>query len=218
MMLMDDAPPLGMDEERQPPHSAEAEQSVLGSLWIDNRAAGLVSDLVSSESFWFDAHRLIWDATSAILQAGQPADALTVHDKLVAQGLSERVGGLKYLMQIDNATVSARNVRRYAEIVAERYAERELIAACSEAVKASWQTGAKLDDRLDRINALVARAEGLRRAWASACPSCGWTSCATPLPPCAGRSSMWCLRPAWACCLVDRARSSRSLRWMRACT
>ena len=120
MMLMDDAPPLGMDEERQPPHSAEAEQSVLGSLWIDNRAAGLVSDLVSSESFWFDAHRLIWDATSAILQAGQPADALTVHDKLVAQGLSERVGGLKYLMQIDNATVSARNVRRYAEIVAER--------------------------------------------------------------------------------------------------
>ena len=163
MMLMDDAPPLGLDEERQPPHSAEAEQSVLGSLWIDNRAAGLVSDLVNSESFFFDSHRLIWDATSAILQAGQPADALTVHDKLVAQGLSDRVGGLKYLMQIDNATVSARNVRRYAEIVAERYAERELIAACSEAVKASWQTGARLDDRLDRINALVARAEGLRK-------------------------------------------------------
>ncbi len=163
MVLMDDLPPEALDDERQPPHATEAEQCVLGSLWLDNRALSLVSDLIDSQSLWHDQHRLLWDATVAIIQAGQPADELTVHAHLDAQGLSGRVGGLKYINQISQGTISARNVRRYAELVAERYAERELIAACSEAVKASWQTGAPLDGRLDRINALLARAEGLRK-------------------------------------------------------
>lgn len=163
MMLMDDMPPGALDDERQPPHATEAEQCVLGSLWIDNRALALVSDLIDSQSLWHDQHRLLWDATVAIIQAGQPADELTVHAHLDAQGLSGRVGGLKYINQISQGTISARNVRRYAELVAERYAERELIAACSEASKASWQTGAPLDGRIDRIKALLARAEGTRK-------------------------------------------------------
>jgi KaiC/GvpD/RAD55 family RecA-like ATPase len=163
MVVMDDIPHGALDEERQPPHSTEAEQCVLGALWMDNRALALVSDLIDSASLWHDQHRLLWDATVGIIQAGQPADQLTVHARLVAQGLSDRAGGLRYINEISQAALSPRNVRRYAELVAERYAERELIAACSEAVKASWQTGAPLDGRLDRINALLARAEGLRK-------------------------------------------------------
>lgn len=163
MLVMDDIPQGALDEERQPPHSTEAEQCVLGALWLDNRALALVSDLIDSASLWHDQHRLLWDATVRIIQAGQPADELTVHAQLVAQGLSDRAGGMRYINQISQGTPSARNVRRYAELVAERYAERELIAACEEAIKASWQTGAPLDGRLDRINALLARAEGLRK-------------------------------------------------------
>ena len=166
---MDD-PIHELSGERQPPHSAEAEQAVLGSLWIDNRALSLVSDLIDSGSLWFDQHKLLWDATVAIIQGGQPADELTVHARLDAQGLSDRAGGLVYINQISAATMSARNVRRYAEIVAERYAERELIRACDEAVAASWQTGSRLDDRLDRISALIARAEGLRKGVGSRVP------------------------------------------------
>jgi hypothetical protein len=168
-MLMEDIPELA-ESERQPPHSAEAEQAVLGALWIDNRALALVSDLIDSGSLWFDQHRLLWDATVAIIQAAQPADELTVHARLEAQGLSERAGGLKYINEISQSTLSARNVRRYAEIVAERFAERELIKACGEAVAASWQTGAKLDERMDRISALIARAEGLRKGVGSRVP------------------------------------------------
>lgn len=158
---MDQPPEYG--EERQPPHSAEAEQAVLGAVWLDNRAMGLVSDLIDSASLYFDQHRLLWDATAAIIQSGQPADMLTVHARLVGQGLSERAGGLSYLNEIAQAALSARNVRRYAEIVAERHAERELIKASAEAQALSWQAGMPLDDRLDRINALLARAEGLRK-------------------------------------------------------
>jgi KaiC/GvpD/RAD55 family RecA-like ATPase len=158
------------EEERQPPHSAEAEQAVLGGLWMDNRGLALISDLIDSGSLWFDQHKLLWDATVAIIQAGQPADELTVHDRLMSQGLSERVGGMKYIYEITSGTVTSRNVRRYAEIVAERYAERELIKACDEAVAASWQTGQRLDDRLDRINGLLARAEGLRKGVGSRVP------------------------------------------------
>ena len=64
---------------------------------------------------------------------------------------------------IAQAALSWRNVRRYAELVAERYAERELIRASSEMQALAWQTGLGLGDRLDRINALLARAEGLRK-------------------------------------------------------
>lgn len=159
---MEDIPPEALDE-RQPPHSAEAEQAVLGSLWLDNRSLAMVSDLIDSQSLWFDQHRLLWDATVAIIQAGQPADVLTVHARLMAQGLSERAGGVKYMHEIHQGTVSSRNVRHYAELVAERYAERELIAASGEVQALSWQTGLPLDNRIDRIKALLARAEGLRK-------------------------------------------------------
>ena len=83
MLLMD--APIEIAEERQPPHSAEAEQAVLGALWMDNRSLALVSDLIGSESLWFDSHRLLWDSTVAIIQSGQPADELTVHARLSAQ-------------------------------------------------------------------------------------------------------------------------------------
>lgn len=169
--VMEDFPP-DLDE-RQPPHSTEAEQCVLGALWINNQVLSLVSDLIDSQSLWHDQHRLLWDATVAIIQAGQPADELTVHAHLNAQGLAARVGGLKYINEISQGTVSARNVRRYAEIVAERYAERELIRATDEARTLSWQTGLKLEDRLQRITALLARAEGLRTGVGTRVPLLG---------------------------------------------
>lgn len=160
--MVADGPPPDL-QEREPPFSAEAEQAVLGALWLDNRSLALVSDLVGSESLWFDQHRLLWDATVAIIQAGQPADVLTVHARLVAQGLDDRAGGFKYINEVAQGAFSARNVRRYAEIVAERYAERELIAASEKIKTLSWQTGLRLDERIDRISSLLARAEGLRK-------------------------------------------------------
>ena len=164
-------PELG--HERQPPVSTEAEQAVLGALWLDNRSLALVSDLIDSGSLFFDAHKLLWDATVAIIASGKPADELTVHARIEALGLAERTGGLAYMADISASMLTSRNVRRYAEIVAERYAERELIRACSDAVATSWQTGAKLDDRLDRINAGLARAEGLRKGVGSRLPLLG---------------------------------------------
>ena len=135
----------------------------LGAVWLDNGVLALVADLVASESFYFHAHRCLWDATAAIVTAGQPADAVTVMARLQAQGLAEAVGGMGYLVSVAGAAGGTRNVRRYAEIVAEKYAERALITACSDALAASWQTGGQLDDRIDRIAGLIARAEGLRK-------------------------------------------------------
>lgn len=160
--MVTDDPRADLDE-RQPPHSAEAEQAVLGALWLDNSSLALVSDLISSESLWFDQHRLLWDATVAIIQAGQPADVLTVHARLEQRGLAERAGGLRYINEVAQAAMSSRNVRRYAEIVTERYAERELIAAGAQIQALSWQTGLGLAERIDRIGSLLARAEGLRK-------------------------------------------------------
>lgn len=173
MMLMEDIPPHALDDERQPPHSTEAEQCVLGALWLDNRLLAVVSDLIDSGSLWHDQHRLLFDGTTAIIQSGHPADELTVLAWLQARNLADRAGGLKYINEISQATISSRNVRRYAEIVAEKYAERELIRATDEARTLSWQTGLKLEDRLQRISGLLARAEGLRTGVGTRVPLLG---------------------------------------------
>ena len=170
---MDNQPAAFDEEAREPPNSTEAEQCVIGSLWYDNAVLPLLSDLVAAESFYHHAHRCIYSATLDILAAGQPADMITVLARLQSQGLADRCGGLKYLNEIAAIAVQGRHVRRYAQIVAETYASRALITACSDALQASWQTGAKLDDRIERVGALFARADKLRLGVAGRVPMLG---------------------------------------------
>jgi hypothetical protein len=166
-------PPSFDDEARELPHSTEAEQSVLGAIWHDNRNLALLSDLLASESFYHHEHKLIFDATASVISAGLPADPLTVADRLRDLGLLEPAGGIKYINEVWISALSGANVRRYGEIVAEKFAARSLIAACGEALQASWQTGNKLEDRLERVGALFARAEKLRLGVSGRVPMLG---------------------------------------------
>lgn len=152
---------------RVPPHSEESEQSLLGSLLQENGAYNLVADLVDEHSFYRWEHRLVWSALERLVRAGKPADAVTVHDEMRRgagdDGLVQESGGLAYLQALALSVPTARNARRYAEIVAERYAERALIQACDDAAQLAWDDGVSVDDRLDRITSLVSRAERLRK-------------------------------------------------------
>ena len=122
---------------RLPPHSLEAEQSLLGGLLIDNDAWERVVDHISAEDFYRDEHRRIFRHITSLIQQGRPADIVTVFESLQKSGEAEAVGGMPYLAELANLTPSAANVRRYAEIIAERAILRKLIAVADEIAAAA---------------------------------------------------------------------------------
>ena len=117
---------------RLPPHSVEAEQSVLGGLLLDNGAFDRIADVVAEEDFYRYDHRLIWQQIARMIQRSQPADVVTVFEALQGAGKDAEAGGLQYLNALAQETPSAANIRRYAEIVRDRAILRKLISTSDE--------------------------------------------------------------------------------------
>ncbi|HEY6355394.1 MAG TPA: DnaB-like helicase N-terminal domain-containing protein, partial [Burkholderiaceae bacterium] len=117
---------------RVPPHSIEAEQSVLGGLLLDNLAWDRAADLLSESDFYRYEHRLIYSAIASLVGGNRPADVVTVHEHLQSLGNSADCGGLVYLNALAQSVPSAANMRRYAEIVRERAVLRKLIGASDD--------------------------------------------------------------------------------------
>jgi replicative DNA helicase len=117
---------------RMPPHSVEAEQSVLGGLLLDNLSWDRAADLLTETDFYRHEHRLIFSAVAALVGASKPADVITVFEQLQSLGRADDSGGLAYLNALAQSVPSAANMRRYAEIVRERAILRKLIAASDE--------------------------------------------------------------------------------------
>jgi replicative DNA helicase len=117
---------------RVPPHSIEAEQSVLGGLLLDNAAFDKIADIISEGDFYRDEHKRIFRQISKLLERAKPADAVTVAESLDQAGDAGETGGLAYLGELAVNTPSASNIRRYAEIVRERAILRQLVTAGDE--------------------------------------------------------------------------------------
>jgi len=117
---------------RVPPHSIEAEQSVLGGLLLDNLAWDRAADLLGESDFYRHEHRQIYTAIASLVGANKPADVVTVHERLQSVGTAADCGGLVYLNALAQSVPSAANIRRYAEIVRERAVLRKLIGASDE--------------------------------------------------------------------------------------
>ena len=114
---------------KQPPHSLEAEQSVLGGLMLDNRAWYDLSDKLAEDDFYTEQHRLIFQAIGGLLTSSRPCDFVTLSEQLRHDGRLEQAGGIAYLGGLAADTPGAANIRAYAEIVRERAILRSLIAA-----------------------------------------------------------------------------------------
>lgn len=138
---------------RVPPHSLEAEHSVLGGLLIDNQAFDRVADLLVESDFYRPEHRPVYSAIGRLVSSGKPADVVTVYDSLQADGKAAECGGLEYLNRLAQCVPSASNVRRYAEIVRERSVMRSIIGKVDEAGVIAFGDGS-FADKLDRIGAL----------------------------------------------------------------
>ena len=135
---------------RLPPHSVEAEQSLLGGLMLDQRAWDQIADIVSAEDLYRADHRLIFSAVAALVERNQPPDAVTVSEHLQRLGELEAAGGLPYLARLVQDTPSAANIRAYARIVRERAMLRQLIEIGGDiAASAHGSEGLSVDEIVD---------------------------------------------------------------------
>jgi replicative DNA helicase len=128
---------------RVPPHSLEAESSVLGALLLDAAAWDRVGDLLVDGDFYRHEHKLIYAAIGSLANASKPADVVTVFAHLQRHGKDSEMGGIVYLNQLAQYTPSPGNLRRYAEIVRERSVLRKLISAADEIATNAFNTEGK---------------------------------------------------------------------------
>ena len=103
-----------------PPHSIEAEQSVLGGLLLDNAAWDHLGSILKETDFYRFDHRLIFHHIVLLISASKPADVITVFESLQATGKADEAGGVNYLNALVRNTPSAANIRHYAQIVRDR--------------------------------------------------------------------------------------------------
>ncbi|GEK10820.1 replicative DNA helicase [Pseudoalteromonas sp. McH1-7] len=129
---------LQVDTLKVPPHSIEAEQSVLGGLMLDNEAFDRVAELVVSHDFYTRTHKLIFEAMEKLVELGQPIDLITISENLEKNNQLETIGGFSYLAEIAKNTPSAANIDAYASIVRERAVVREMIGVANEIAEAGF--------------------------------------------------------------------------------
>jgi RecA-family ATPase len=145
---------------RTPPHSIEAEQSLLGCLMLDKGVFAAISEAMAPADIYGRAHRLIFDAIARLVVAGAPVDIVTVYEQL--DGETNDYGGIPYLNQLAGCVQSAANARRYAEIVAERAALRAIIARADEMATRAFQPNASPAQVLDEAKVELGRIEQQR--------------------------------------------------------
>jgi replicative DNA helicase len=124
---------------RIPPHSLEAEQSVLGGLLLDNLAWERMADLLVESDFYRHEHRLIYRAIQTLVTANKPADVITVFEAVQSLSKDADCGGMVYLNALARSVPSASNVRYYAAIVRDHAIKRKLLGALDEIATSVYQ-------------------------------------------------------------------------------
>jgi len=138
-----------------PPHSIEAEQSLLGGLMLDHESWDKIADIVTERDFYRKDHRLVFAAIAALAENANPCDVVTVSECLENRGELDEAGGLEYLATLANETPGAANARSYAKILRERSMLRSLINAGNEISGAAFTTdgrsAAEIVDEAERL-------------------------------------------------------------------
>ncbi len=149
-----------------PPHSVEAEQSVLGGLLLENEALDKIADLIASTDFYRHDHRVIYEHISRLIEHNKPADIVTVAESLESTAQLSGIGGISYLGALAQNTPSAANIRRYAEIVRERAVMRSLVEVGSSIADSAFSPqGKDAAQLLDEAEAKIFEiAEGGKRS------------------------------------------------------
>ncbi len=136
--------------DRIPPQNIDAEEAILGGIFLDPEALGRVADLIRPEAFYLTAHQEIFRATLALQNKGMPTDLMSVSAWLRDRGLLEKVGGQNKLIQLIDRTVSAVNIDQYAALVMDKHMRRKLIQIGGEISQLGYDASQDLPQVLDQ--------------------------------------------------------------------
>lgn len=145
-----------LTQAKVPPHSIEAEQSVLGGLMLDNNAWDVVSEVCLEQHFYTGGHRMMFRTMQKLIDQGRPIDVVTLSEELDRTGELERAGGLEYLVDLARNTPSTSNIRAYSEIVRDRALLRQMISISTEISDSSFfPDGRSADEVLNEAESKI---------------------------------------------------------------
>lgn len=153
--MTDDLPPPSRAATRVPPHSREAEESVLGAVLLSQDAANDVMDRIRSEDFYVPAHQSIFEAMRHLYDANQAIDAVTLSEELRRNGVLDKVGGVSYLTRLVDVVPVTSNVEHYANIVEENARRRDLIRAGASVTQIAFDLDDEIHSVMDRAEQSV---------------------------------------------------------------
>lgn len=133
-----------------PPHSSEAEIAVLGAMMLSREAISRVCGILDEDSFYFPAHKVIFNAMTTLNDRGTHGDILTLKEYLRSKNQLEEVGGTYYLSEINAKTPTAANVENHARIVQERYLKRCLIDTAGQILANAYDESTDALEEIDK--------------------------------------------------------------------
>lgn len=137
-------------EGRTPPHNAEAERGVLGSLLLSCSDTASIFESLISDHFYNRRHQVLYEHIRGLYDRDGSIDMILLRDSLERQNLLEEVGGLDYLLALTESVQTSANAEHYAEIVRDRALRRALIGTCTEVIQAAYEEASEASEQLDR--------------------------------------------------------------------
>ncbi|MFA7532993.1 MAG: replicative DNA helicase [Tissierellaceae bacterium] len=137
---------------RIPPHSLEAEQSVLGSMILNKEAINTSVEIIRPDDFYKEANKEIFEAIVVLFNKNEPVDLITLSEELKRRGTLENIGGVTYLANLSSGVATTANVKYYCKIVEEKSILRRLIKSSDEVMVSSYEDA-------EEVNVIIERAE-----------------------------------------------------------
>lgn len=144
-----------MLEERVPPQNIEAEQAVLGAMLIDKEAIAKVTEILTSDDFYREAHRVIFNAMMELYNKNEAVDMVTITEVLKRDNKLEDIGGIAYITSLANVVLTAANVKYHADIVAEKSVLRQLVRVSTEIAAMGYEANDDVGTLLDNAESRI---------------------------------------------------------------
>ncbi len=139
--------------KKTPPHSLEAEKTVLGGILVNNKNLNVVLSIIIPEDFYTEAHRTILQKITTLVDKGLPADLLSITEELQKSGHLDEVGGATYVSSLMDGVPRSLNIEYHTQTIKEKALLRRLILSSADTISRSYEQKEDADQILDEAQA-----------------------------------------------------------------